>query len=210
MKKISIILSLAALLLFSSISSCFAASSYPNVFDLYETDYGVHIVYDLPDGRLTARVISVNSQEEVNQIYFVLGTEFSGAHNGTLGICSANVVTVKQYILNNGKWSLVSYSNLGGGNYTGEVFEDINLNHKATIYESTKDVVYDTDWAQVFFPQTLPLLVTTMKLVAVETPIVGAEVLKTMKIILLCGVGCLALLITLPLLARVLRRFLAR
>lgn len=201
MKKISIILSLAALLIFSSISNCFAATTYPSIKSVIDTDYYAYTIYTLYNGEITARVVKSNDKSVIDGVYFIYQDK-TAKDLGKISIYSINDITVYQYVLRDGVWASNSTTTITSN--TGAVFEDIR---NATIYESSKDIVYDTDWANPFFPQTLPLLVTTMEMIAVETPKAGTEVLATMRTILLCGVGCLALLIALPLFSKVFLRY---
>lgn len=94
-------------------------------------------------------------------------------------------------------------------NWNGLIYENNGL---PNIYITTDDVYFNSmSLANVassnisFFPMTL--LETTQQLVETQTPVVAMKTIQAMKTILLCGVGCLALLISLPLLLKVFSRY---
>lgn len=203
MKKILTISSLVLIILFSTFSNCFAAANYTDVTSLINKRYYAYVVFTLMNGDYTVRVIESDTKDVIDSVTFyrTRSTKMLMFKTGS------HAVNVNQYIFRNGAWELTSTTYIEAN--TQKQLESLTY---STFYESTKDVLY-SDNGEVFFQLTLPekgLLETTLEMITTETPEVGTKVVAQMRTILLCGVGCLALLITLPLLVRVLRRYLGR
>lgn len=108
----------------------------------------------------------------------------------------------EQYKLVDGEW--VKFGS-GSVQYTAQpVCKISELRYSTLDIKRGSEVVFPQSFPQV--PQTLPELVLNLGEATLITE--APEVLGTMKILTVCGVGCLALLISSPVLLKVLRRFL--
>lgn len=108
---------------------------------------------------------------------------------------TASYATGNKYDLVDGQWK---YKGILAGDYTIGKQSDIVWSSLA---------VYDEN-GNYFFPLALwaQILKTSQGALKMETP----KTTQTMKILIVCGVGCLALLIGLPLLLKVFRKFRVR
>lgn len=88
--------------------------------------------------------------------------------------------------------------------YTGN--SNVFLGHGNTLLYSSY-TIYDA-LGDVYFPPVPPLLTLVVELVEAQGQILLQKVVGTIQILLPYGISCLALLISLPLLLKVLRRFL--
>ena len=102
-------------------------------------------------------------------------------------------------------------SNSSNQNVTA-TFTHFNVDNEPTtngkmILASNVDMTFDKDESKPFFPRPLLEENPTLTQILKMTPEVATEIIAKMRTILLCGVGCLALLISLPLLLRAFSRF---
>ena len=143
------------------------------------------------------RIFASDTPFEVTRAYikyeWVLSVEFS------------DYITCYTYVLNNTKdgWKQ-SNTNIDKN------LIDSGISGEGGIYSATFDIYRSKTSDEIFFSGTLPemgLLETIMKMIALEMPEVGTKTIQAMKTILLCGVGCLVLLIALPLLSKVFLKY---
>lgn len=113
-------------------------------------------------------------------------------------LSSSGKFTYSKYFYRNNQWNVESVnSTLGSA-----------LFYYKSLIETSVNIYTALDSDEVFFSVPLPPPLTVEMMVAEEAPKMGERIIQVMKIILLCGVGCLALLMALPILVKVLRRFL--
>lgn len=206
MKKVSIIFTLALLLLFSFTVNCFAANISYTLKDGTEIT-----IPEFPDGEPYTYVLAHDENlnwthawvSYVEGSYFKMSEYKNGYYYFLCYDADGNEIKFHKY----GTGPQFDYWKDKYFTATASSISDNIYNNNLML--STHDIKASDD--TIFFTGTLPvgLMETIMELVAEKTPEVGTKTIQTMMIILLCGVGCLALLISYPLLARVLRRFLA-
>lgn len=207
MKKISIIFSIALLFLFSFTVNCFAST-------IYTLSSGIEL--NLPDGFPKGEPYS----------YFMFHNRSDGWTTVLVSYETNSYFEMVEY--SNGYYKLVCRNSSGESigfyvvgtdsryDYWVDNIFETNPKGISDNIVSKGDILANRDIKNsdgtIFFQAALPrvLTETIMEMIAVETPEVGTKTIQTMGTILLCGVGCLALLISLPLLARVFRRYLIR
>lgn len=193
------------------ISFCFVGSVFAATPDMPEempalgwqviTDYD-YIVHTRENGNVFMEVlITITSDINLDNARFYTNAE------GYLVYYADVKYTKHTFQLVNGKWQDLNspHTYKYGGDY---VFGDPNTAYSQVHY-STVDVYLAKESDSIFFPATpIGSTITLEQVIAQETPLMGAKIIQAMMTILLCGVGCLALLIGLPILLKVFYRFL--
>ncbi len=184
MKRFLFIL-MTAVMLTGTTLTAFAMEYPSNLPSLPQTEQEIHVVLEQVGG---------------NYVFYALeGDNFTYyLNNGTPSLWANGSLHFYWYKLTDGQWvSQGRTGNPSGGNFGG--FEKI-------VYSNID--ILDKDGNVVFPLPPDPLAEEIMKLTGatMETETLP-ELNQTMLVVVLCGVGCLALLISLPLLSKTLRIF---
>jgi len=189
MKKFLMIFLMVCMVVSSTAVSAFATTSYPPLPNVSEDFDGWYLVVK-------------------NTLYDKVFCWVGGGSNLTFTVDDNDILTgygtkigYTQYELVDGKWGVLSQ--------VASNSSSINLGNVTNydIYVCTHDI-YNED-GTLFFPEVpLTLTETVEELTAEQTMRVQNQTVGVMKILVPCGVGCLALLMALPVLRKGFLRFL--
>lgn len=218
MKKSFIFIFTFILCFISVVSPCFASTvpSYDSVLDDFEGKVIDHVTYSYTNQFGTTYYLAV--LEDIQGLTTNGTATYKFARNNNSG----DTYDIKIELLSNDtsagrqfNYSIYSYAkdSTDWNRMTyGEAKYELYLNFSTgyDLLESTRDIYYKD--GSIFFqvPPAGTLAEAIMEVVKAEIPATQNNLMKTMSTVVLCGVGCLALLISLVLLVKVLRRYLPR
>lgn len=202
MKKLGFFM-LCLVMCFCCFVSSSYASEYPNFDDLVQTDknhYG-YVVYQHGTSGVVYLVSYYSSNIEAthfentftsdSKLSLYLKDDNNNSYNFSYTI----------YTIGDGEWERYS-------GYTNEPFFRMSVGSNVLIFESTDDI-YKYD-GTLFFqapPEGMSLTEAIQVMIHLEMEKFPKILVGAMKILVLCGVGCLALLMVFPLFGKVLRIF---
>lgn len=199
MKRFLFIL-LAAVMIMGSTATAFAMdypSDLPPIPEEYAED--LYIIYKFGDKTLLDIAFTDDHDNTYNVMY--------KPDSNLFRITGTNGFGLRMYELINGEWVFQSASAYYS---TAKANRNLKENDIGYFIYSTHNIyLWETD--ELVFPLPPVPLAEEIRELTEETLTVETmpELTETVLVVVLCGVGCLALAISLPLLKKVLSRFLA-